>query len=77
MFDFYSEGGAVVVCEVDYSDACIGDKLGGSHGSININAASKREIRIRIGNFIDANTLTPKTADTNDSKSATGLDKKL
>jgi len=48
-----------MVCEVDYNDGCIGDKLAGSHGTININAASKREIRLRIGNFVDSDKLTP------------------
>lgn len=47
-----------MVCEVDYSDSCIGDKLSGSHGEIKINAASKREIRIRIGNFYEQSALT-------------------
>jgi hypothetical protein len=66
-----------MVCEVDYNDACLGDKLGGSHGSIKINAAAKREIRIRIGNFIDANDLVPQNSkdnkDNKDNKNITAL----
>lgn len=48
-----------MVCQVDDRDTCIGDKLAGSHGEIKINAASSRQIRMRIGNYMDANLLTP------------------
>jgi len=62
VFEFYSEGGPVVVCEVDLSDVCKGDSLAGSHGEITINAQNSREIRLRIGNFIDGSALTPSSS---------------
>lgn len=48
-----------MVCQVDDRDTCIGDKLAGSHGEIKINAASSRQVRMRIGNYMDANLLIP------------------
>lgn len=57
-----------MVCEVDVNDVCMGETLAGSHGQIKINAASIREIRLRIGNFLDASQLSPK-ANKTDNKS--------
>lgn len=48
-----------MVCQVDARDSCVGNKLAGSHGEIKINAAGSREIRLRIGNYVDSSTLTP------------------
>jgi hypothetical protein len=53
VFEFYSEGGSVIVCEVDFNDVCQGDKVSGSHGEIKINAMQKREIRLKISNNVD------------------------
>jgi hypothetical protein len=59
VFEFYTEGGPIVVCEVDINDRCIGDPLGGAHGEILINASNTREIRLRIANIIDGSALNP------------------
>lgn len=37
MFEFYSEGGPVSLCEVSYGNICEKDKQFGSHGEIKIN----------------------------------------
>lgn len=46
----------------------MGENLAGSHGQIKINAASTREIRLRVGNFLEAGQLSPKK-NTTDNKS--------
>jgi hypothetical protein len=52
VFEFYSEGGAVTVCEIDNNGTCYGESTVGSQGELNISLGSKREIKMMIDNSV-------------------------
>ena len=46
-----------MLCQVDERDLCKEEKMINSQGQMKIDASNVREVRVRIGNFIDTKTL--------------------
>lgn len=55
MFEYNSDGGSIVLCELDGRDLCKqGTEFVGNRGEVRINAENVREVKLRLGNY--ANT---------------------
>lgn len=75
MFEYYVEGGTVMICEVDAKDLCKMEKTVGSAGEMKIDASASREVRLRIGNYIDTSKLAPGTLPASDEKLPQNINK--
>lgn len=50
--EFYSEGSAVLMCEIDSVGVCFGEKVIGSDQKLFINAESMRTVKLKITNYL-------------------------